>query len=140
MNILFFLKPKQQVVYIYDDFTIRQALEKMEYHRYTSIPIINKEGDYIGTLSEGDILWEIKNRHQFNLSEAENTKISDVQRLRDNLPIDISAQIDDLILKATIQNFVPVIDDRKKFIGIVTRTDIIKYFFESQNKSFQDSI
>ena len=79
MNILFFLKPKQQVVYIYDDFTIRQALEKMEYHRYTSIPIINKEGDYIGTLSEGDILWEIKNRHQFNLSEAENIKISEVQ-------------------------------------------------------------
>lgn len=138
MNILFFLKPKQQVVYIYDDFTIRQALEKMEYHRYTSIPIINKEGDYIGTLSEGDILWEIKNRHQFNLNEAENTKISDVKRLRDNLPIDISAQIDDLILKATIQNFVPVIDDRKKFIGIVTRTDIIKYFFENQNKSFQE--
>lgn len=134
MNILFFLKPKQQVVYIYDDFTIRQALEKMEYHRYTSIPIINKEGDYIGTLSEGDILWEIKNRHQFNLNEAENTKISDVKRLRDNLPIDISAQIDDLILKATVQNFVPVIDDRKKFIGIVTRTDIIKYFFENQNK------
>ena len=138
MNILFFLKPKQQVVYIYDDFTIRQALEKMEYHRYTAIPIINKEGDYIGTLSEGDILWEIKNRHQFNLNEAENTKISDVKRLRDNLPIDISAQIDDLILKATIQNFVPVIDDRKKFIGIVTRTDIIKYFFENQNKSFQE--
>ncbi|MCM1513651.1 MAG: CBS domain-containing protein [Anaeroplasma bactoclasticum] len=134
MNILFFLKPKQQVVYIYDDFTIRQALEKMEYHRYTSIPIINKEGDYIGTLSEGDILWEIKNRHQFNLNEAENTKISDVKRFRDNLPIDISAQIDDLILKATVQNFVPVIDDRKKFIGIVTRTDIIKYFFENQNK------
>lgn len=134
MNILFFLKPKQQVVCIYDDFTIRQALEKMEYHRYTSIPIINKEGDYIGTLSEGDILWEIKNRHQFNLKEAENTKISDIKRFRDNLPIDISAHIDDLILKATHQNFVPVIDDRKKFIGIVTRTDIIKYFFENQNK------
>lgn len=138
MNILFFLKPKQQVVCIYDDFTIRQALEKMEYHRYTSIPIINREGDYIGTLSEGDILWEIKNRHQFNLTEAENTKISDVKRFRDNLPIDISAQIDDLILKATVQNFVPVIDDRKKFIGIVTRTDIIKYFFENQNKSAKE--
>lgn len=138
MNILFFLKPKQQVVCIYDDFTIRQALEKMEYHRYTSIPIINREGDYIGTLSEGDILWEIKNRHQFNLTEAENTKISEVKRFRDNLPIDISAQIDDLILKATAQNFVPVIDDRKKFIGIVTRTDIIKYFFENQSKSFKE--
>lgn len=138
MNILFFLKPKQQVVCIYDDFTIRQALEKMEYHRYTSIPIINREGDYIGTLSEGDILWEIKNRHQFNLAEAENTKISEVKRFRDNLPIDISAQIDDLILKATVQNFVPVIDDRKKFIGIVTRTDIIKYFFENQNKSAKE--
>ena len=41
MNILFFLTPKSEVAYIYEDYTMRQALEKMEYHRYSSIPIIN---------------------------------------------------------------------------------------------------
>ncbi len=135
MNILFFLKPKQQVIYIYDDYTIRQAMEKMEFHRYTSIPIINHEGDYVGTLSEGDILFEIKNHQDFSLKKSEDIKISDINRLRDNNPIDVNAAIDDLILKATTQNFVPVVDDRNKFIGIVTRKDIITYFLK-KNTNF----
>ena len=42
MNILFFLTPKSEVAFIYDDQTLRQALEIMEYHRYTAVPIIDK--------------------------------------------------------------------------------------------------
>ena len=38
MNIMFFLTPKSNVAYIYDDYSLRQALEKMEYHRYSAIP------------------------------------------------------------------------------------------------------
>ena len=124
MNILFFLKPKKEVVYINSNATIRQALEKMERYRYTTVPI----------LSEGDILWEIKNRNSFDLKTAESIKIGSIRRHRDNLPININADMNDLIIKATVENFVPVLDDRNKFIGIVTRTDIIKYFFE-RNKS-----
>ena len=128
MNILFFLKPKKEVVYINSNATIRQALEKMERYRYTTVPILNDDGEYVGTLSEGDILWEIKNRNSFDLKTAESIKIGSIRRHRDNLPMK------DLIIKATAENFVPVLDDRNKFIGIVTRTDIIKYFFE-RNKS-----
>ncbi len=133
MNILFFLKPKKEVIYINSNSTIRQALEKMERYRYTTVPILNDEGEYVGTLSEGDILWEIKNRHAFDIKVAEGTKIGTIQRHRDNLPINVNADMKDLILKATVENFVPVLDDRNKFIGIVTRTDIIKYFFENSN-------
>ena len=76
MNILLFLTPKKDVSYLYSDYTIRQATEKMEYHRYTAIPIIDRNGKYIGTLTEGDILWFIKNNNHFNLQEAENEKRS----------------------------------------------------------------
>ena len=62
MNILFFLTPKQDVAFLYDDFTLRQALEKMEYHRYSSIPMLNRKGEYVGTMTEGDLLWAIKNQ------------------------------------------------------------------------------
>ena len=106
----------------------------MERYRYTTVPILNDDGEYVGTLSEGDILWEIKNRNSFDLKTAESIKIGSIRRHRDNLPININADMNDLIIKATVENFVPVLDDRNKFIGIVTRTDIIKYFFE-RNKS-----
>ena len=61
MNILFFLKPKNDVAYIYDYCTLRQVLETMEFHKYASIPMLNKEGEYVGTMTEGDLLWGIKN-------------------------------------------------------------------------------
>ena len=67
MNILFFLTPKSEVAYISEEDTLRQALEKMEYHKYSAIPIISRTGRYIGTLTEGDLLWGIKN--QYHLDE-----------------------------------------------------------------------
>ena len=57
MNVAFFMKPKSSVAFLFDDFTVRQALEKMNYHGYTAIPVLDREGHYLGTVSEGDFLW-----------------------------------------------------------------------------------
>lgn len=128
MNILFFLTPKSDVAYIYDDDSLRQTLEKMEYHRYTAIPIIDHDnGKYIGTITEGDLLWDIKERYDLMLKEAEDVPILAVKRKRDNLPVAADADIEDLINKVMNQNFVPVIDDSECFIGIITRKDVIQY-------------
>ena len=56
MNVLFFLKPKLSVAYIYDTNTVRQGLEKMKHYGYTAIPVIDREGHYVGTVTEGDFL------------------------------------------------------------------------------------
>ena len=130
MNILFFLTPKSDVAYIYEDYTMRQALEKMEYHRYSSIPIINKEGKYIGTITEGDLLWTLKNELSLDLRSIEDIPIAEVKRRKDNRPVSIDANIEDLISKSMNQNFVPVVDDSNHFIGIITRKAIINYFEE----------
>ena len=127
MNVLFFLTPKAELSYVYDDETLRQALEKMEYHRYTSIPMLNRKGEYIGTITEGDILFYIKNEFSLNFKDSEKIHVKEVDRRRYNAPIRVDADIEDLIQKATTQNFVPVIDDKNSFIGTVTRQDIIQY-------------
>ena len=130
MNVLRFLTPKSNVAYIYDDFTLRQTLEKMEFHRYSAIPIINRAGEYVGTLTEGDLLWAIKNQYSLNLKEAENVPITQVPRRMDNEPVTPDTSMEELIYVALNQNFVPVIDDRGVFIGIVTRKEIMRYFQE----------
>ena len=127
MNILFFLTPKSEVAYIYEDYTMRQALEKMEYHRYSSIPIINKDGKYVGTITEGDLLWTIKNELSLDLRAIEDIPITDVKRRKDNRPVSIDANIEDLISKSMNQNFIPVTDDDGTFIGIITRKNIFNY-------------
>lgn len=127
MNILRFLTPKNQVVYLYDDFTLRQAMEKLEYHRYTAVPVINRQGEYVDILTEGDVLWALKNRCAFDLRLAEQTPLRTVQRHSNKEPIGVNSNIEDLMSLAINQNFIPVIDDTKVFIGIVTRKDILQY-------------
>ncbi|HBA64478.1 MAG TPA: CBS domain-containing protein [Lachnospiraceae bacterium] len=130
MNILFFLKPKHEVAVVYDDYTLRQVLETMEYHRYATIPVLHRDGRFVGCLSEGDLLWHIKEMNNLNLREAEKIPISQVRRNRDYESVRVTEKIENLINKATSQNFVPVVDDQDYFIGIVTRSDIISYCYE----------
>lgn len=42
--------------------------------------------------------------------------------------------MEELINRAMNQNFVPVVDDQDKFIGIITRKDIIQYFYNKLNE------
>lgn len=134
MNILYFIKPKAELAFVYDDYTVRQTLEKMEHHKYAAIPILNKQGQYIGTIREGDILWHIKNEMNFDIRLAETTYIRDVKKKSTNEPVKISSSMDDLFIKAINQNFVPVVDDDNNFIGIITRKDIVQYYFKQYKK------
>lgn len=127
MNILFFLTPKHEVTYINAADSLREALEKMEKHRYTAVPILTNQGKYVGTLTEGDLLWAIKNQYQLSLKDAERIQITEIPRRLDNRPVLAGAAMEDLLDKVLNQNFVPVLDDQKNFIGIITRKDVIQY-------------
>lgn len=146
MNIAFILIPKaNNVAYVYDDFSLRQSLEKMRHHRYSSIPVITREGKYAGVLSEGDLLWYMvdcyKNGEFAEFKELEKIRTSKV--ISKNIyegrppvsPVRITAQIDELVDIAMRQNFVPVIDDNENFIGIVTRRDVIRYLRGDLNQA-----
>ncbi|TDQ37197.1 CBS domain-containing protein [Aureibacillus halotolerans] len=133
MNVAFFLLPKQEVAYVYSDFTIRQALEKMRFHRYTSIPVVDRDGAYQGTLGEGDLLWHIFDS-KGTAEELGRMPLSDVKRYRHHDPILINANIEDLFSHASDQNFVPVVDDEGRFIGIIRRREIMNEL-TSQYKS-----
>ena len=126
-NILFFMTPKAMCSYLYDDYTMRQALEKMEAAGYAALPILNKRGEYRGTLTEGDLLWAIKNMCYMDMRQAEAHRIMEISRRKDNVPVKVTTSMHELVERATSQNFVPVIDDKEAFIGIVTRRAIIQY-------------
>lgn len=130
MNILFFLHPKSEVAFIYKNDTLRQALEKMEFHQYSAVPILDAEGHYIGTLTEGDLLWGIKNKYGLSIKNAEDIPVITLPRRHDNKPVHADSNMEDLIDKALNQNFIPVVDDSNHFIGIITRKDIIQYCYQ----------
>lgn len=128
MNISFFLVPKQDVIVLSHNATMRQALEKMEYHRYSAVPVLDDEGKYIGTLTEGDLLWKIKNTPGLSFENTHKIPLAEVPRFKQDKPVNIDANMESLIDLAVTQNFVPVVDDEGVFIGIVRRREIIEYY------------
>lgn len=142
MNIAFFLTPKIDVAFLYADCSLRQGLEKMQHRGYTAIPVISREGLYVGTISEGDFLWYLLDHCQqaqagFNLYEAEDIPIQDLLHTEKYPAVPVTSSVEELVSKAMVQNFVPVVDDTGVFIGIVTRKDIIRYLVKNQSKPAQ---
>lgn len=143
MNIIQLLHPKALIDYIYDDTTCRQALEIMGNHGFTAVPVINHEGEYVKTLSEGDLLWFMINRELGSKRLLEQFSVNDI-KIKRNVevkPVSVTSSIDDVILMLVNQNFVPVIDDRNMFIGIITRSDVLRYCHnEIKRSSAQESV
>lgn len=125
---MFFLKPKSESAYLYDDSSIRQGLEKMKYYGYSALPLIDREGKYAGTIREGDFLWYMLDKSQVEYKELEHVRVADLPRRSDLKAVHINARTGELFELALEQNFVPVIDDNGVFIGIVTRKDIMNFY------------
>lgn len=127
-NILTLLTPKALLVYLSDDMTIRQGLEKMRVHRYTAIPIVNeKTGEYVGSIAEGDLLYNIVKDEDVNVKKLENKKIIKLVRKKFMPAMKVDMSMNELIKLITIQNYVPIVDDRNILMGIVTRSSVMKY-------------
>lgn len=128
MEISAFLLPKDQVAFITTSISMFEAMEQLEQHYYSAIPIIDHEGKYVGTLAEGDLLWKLKNTAGLSFENMREVKVSDIQRHVHNESVEINAQMEDMLTLAADQNFVPVVDSTGVFLGIIRRKDIIEYY------------
>ena len=137
MNILRFLVPKSSVEYISHDATVRQAYEKMRYHSYVAIPVLDDEGIYIGTLRKDDIYKYFFDRGKIDFRTAEKDGIKSLLDNEYSKPLYHTSSIEDMMERVMEHNFVPVVDDRGCFIGIVLRRDVLEFLFKSY-KDFKD--
>lgn len=136
-NIAFFLKPKSEVTYLYDDMPLPEALDIMHRNGYSSVPVINREGLYLCAVSEGDFLWAFAQTDgaQLKLASARSVsekRVGELLEKKRNPSAHINTPIEALLGRSTEQNFVPIVDDRGIFIGIVTRRNVINYFLHPQ--------
>jgi CBS domain-containing protein len=126
MNVITFLTPKAQVAWLYDDFTIRQGVEKLRNLGYTAIPVLNREGYYMGSVSEGDFLRSILDGGDNGLRKQERLPLKSIVRPEFLPAVSIRVTMEELMERAMAQSYIPVVDDRGVFIGIVTRQTIMR--------------
>lgn len=132
MNLAFFLKPKSMVAFLYDDYSLRKGLTKLRESGFSALPILTREGKYVGVVSEGDFLWYLADRPH-STEELHETKLRTILHTDRAKAVPVTTSMEELLSLAAEQNFVPVVDDSGSFIGIVRRGDIIRYF--SQHES-----
>lgn len=129
-NILSFLTPKASTHFIKANSTIRQALETFDIYKFSVVPMIDENGVFISTISEGDILRYIKNDCKFDIRVAESEYIMNINKYRPYVALPISTPMSEIIKLSLDQNFIPIIDDRGMYIGIIKRKTIIESFFD----------
>lgn len=130
MNIFRFVIPKSLVEYVNSDSSVRQALEKMRFHRYAAIPVLDAEGKYVGTLRNDDIFKYFLDNGAFDTRAAENDSIMKILDKDYSKPLYHNASMSELIDRVKEHNFVPVVDDRDCFVGIVLRRDILNHLLK----------
>lgn len=133
MNLMMFVIPKSMVEYVTEDSTLRQGIEKMRYHRYAAIPVLDREGVYVGTLRNDDILRYAFESGDVSAKSWESVGVSDVIDEGYVKPIYHTASLEDVMDRVKEHNFVPVVDDRGCFIGIILRRDILNYLIKFYN-------
>ena len=141
MNLAFFLRPKSTITYLYDDSSLQRGLCKLRESGYSALPVLSREGKYLGDVSEGDFLWYLAESHS-RQTALRDTKLRDLLSLHPHrtraMPITTSRE--ELLHCASRQNFVPVVDDTGSFIGIVSRGDIIRYFADGLASPPRESV
>jgi len=116
--------------FLESDATIRQALEKMDFYKFSVVPLLDKYGRYLGTISEGDLLSFIKNDCFFELKKGEDVTVMNISHYRSYQALNVNGTFEEMVALSMEQNFIPLVDDRDTFIGIVPRKRILEYLLD----------
>ena len=138
LNILRFIIPKSLVTYMTDDNTIRQALEKMSFHRYTAMPVLNSDGVYVGTLRNDDVFDYFRRMGSVDYRLAEQDSVMSILDVGYTKPLGHNATMTELVEEVKEHNYVPIVDDRGCFIGIILRRDVLNFLFEYYRKDSEN--
>lgn len=127
MNTAMLLSPKINIACLESTDTVRQGIESFRAHGYTAVPVLYPDGRYCGTVSERDFLTYILDTGSCRMKDMESARIEDIIRKGWNPTVSINAPLDQLLARILDTNFVPVVDDRSYFVGIVTRKSVLSY-------------
>ena len=135
LNVFELLTPKSSVAFVLENSTVRQALEKIVFHKFAVVPVLNNNGEYVGTISEGDILRYLLAKNEMDKEACESLLIKDIDKYRSYSPVKVDASFDEIYEASLIQNFIPIVDDRNVFIGLIRRKEVMMYIKKMVEKS-----
>lgn len=137
-SIMSIFTPKKMTSFLNENVTVRQAIEIFDVHKYAVIPLVDNDGHFVGTLSEGDLLRFLKNKVGYDIKATEKVSVKEMERYREYRSLEVSSMWSEFFVLSLDQNFIPVVDDKGIYIGIVTRREIIKFLSHKVELQYKD--
>lgn len=129
MNLFNLMSMKSQTTYVKASVSIPTALEIMRNSGFSAIAVLDDDGRYIGIATEADFLYSMVDGKDV---DADGHPLR-VEAIADTVkPATIDSDIIDVVNRAINENFVPIVDGRDMFIGLVTRKKVINYLLNAQ--------
>jgi CBS domain-containing protein len=136
----------KDVIFVQTDTTIKEVMQTFVSKKIGGLPIVNAEGKLAGMITDGDILRAIKpiDRHiqdYFNLityiqeqnmesrlSELADLPIIKIAKTRGIVTVSPGDDMKEVVVILAKHHFkkLPVIDQQKKVVGVISRGDVIR--------------
>ncbi len=143
----------KEVITIQKHASIEKLSSLLLKHEISGVPVVDDQGNMIGVVTEGDIIvkdsdlqfptyfklldsiiyLESLSKFKRNLKKHMGTKVEDIMS-KNVVTIDQETPVNKIANIMTSKNInrVPVVDQDKNLVGIVTRADLIKSMTEQE--------
>lgn len=123
-----FLIPSSRIAFVQKDNPLYHAFLILTKVKYAKIPVLDKDNHVVGLLSLAMITDKMLKTDKISISPLNKLKVSDVMQT-DFVKINFVQTTLENQLHLLINNaFLPVVDDKERFQGILTRREWIKTF------------
>jgi acetoin utilization protein AcuB len=130
---------QKDVVTLAPSATLQEARRKMREHKVRQLPVAEEDGKLVGILSDRDIreaMLPVRLLPGSSEKEQEeilaNTPVERVMTRKVHAVSVTDALEDAIVLLHDFRiNALPVVDDKGRVAGIITRTDVLKAFIEA---------
>lgn len=133
MDMMHYFTPKSNTFYICADCHVRQALETFARHKFSVVPVVESDGTFISTISEGDLLRYIHTVPDLCITDETDVPIAQIEKYRPYRALNLRASMETILRLSLDQNFIPLVDDRNCYIGILKRKAIIEYLYRTNS-------
>jgi predicted transcriptional regulator len=117
--------PADQVAVVFDDNSLSHALLVLTQTRYSKIPVINHAGEFKGLVSLADVVAASFKTTEMDPEILKSKKVGEIV-INDSIVLSSDWRLDSVCHALIDHAFVPIVDDNQKFIGIITRKEVMK--------------
>ena len=124
-KMLDFMIPADNVANVIDQHTLSTGLLILTQSNYTMIPVLSAESKLMGVISMSMIIKAVMTVDAIEMERLDELKVRDVM-LRQPVRVQATCHLADVLNYLIDQNFVCVVDEDNRFLGIITRKNVLQ--------------